>query len=230
MVRLEFLPARPLAHIRVNPEFASLSPTIENGFASVVGALFPVGCNAAIESVLWDGTIPSPAAAMRTPREADDRRRKPSTRVRSQPADGRVRGDGPPSCLQRELRSRGLGRSLWHCLLANELAGQSANPPATKCIGTIREDVPVQRDQSQPLPLWQDIAKVQTWPAFAGRPLQGGNYHVIARRSNRTTHLPPYFAGRSGCSRHRDRARDAMSSRTATPHRHAALCDRYGQP
>jgi hypothetical protein len=52
MVRLEFLPARPLAHIRVNPEFASLSPTIENGFASVVGALFPVGCNAAIESVL----------------------------------------------------------------------------------------------------------------------------------------------------------------------------------
>src|SRR5438876_1947786 len=50
------------------------------------------------------------------------------------------------------------------------------------------------------------------------------------RRSNRTARRRQCCASRLGYSRRRGRARDAMSSTTATLHRRAILCGRYGQP
>ena len=61
------------------------------------------------------------------------------------------------------------------------------------------------------------------------RQVAGDVSRLIEQQSNRTARPLQCYADRFGCSRRPARATDAMCSRNATRHRHAAPCGRYGR-
>jgi hypothetical protein len=67
-------------------------------------------------------------------------------------------------------------------------------------------------------------------PARSGHYRQACEYRLTEQRSSRTGRPRRCRGDRSGCNRHRARARDAMSSTTAARQYPARLCGRYGPP